>query len=74
MTPEEVEKMHAKARRKSRDPERLDQLRDKAMKEAGGGTPEGLAHAITIYDAWAEFRAAIRPDPRTMIHLYRDPM
>ncbi|MFI7044742.1 hypothetical protein [Streptosporangium sandarakinum] len=58
MTPDEVKRRHAIARRKSADPERLDQLRDQAMKECGG--IEGIAREITIQEGLAALIKEIR--------------
>ncbi|WP_433541162.1 hypothetical protein ACQP10_08535 [Streptosporangium sandarakinum] len=58
MTPEEVKRRHAIARRKSADPERLDQLQKAAMKECGG--IEGIAREMTIQEGLAALLKEIR--------------
>ncbi|GGQ23617.1 hypothetical protein [Streptosporangium pseudovulgare] len=63
MSPDEVKRWHALARRKSADPERIDQLYKAAVKECGG-TVEKLAEAITrelaIEEGLAKLMAEIR--------------
>ncbi|MEU9833262.1 hypothetical protein AB0D67_17190 [Streptosporangium sp. NPDC048047] len=73
MTPEELQARYDRAIRLGADPEKLARLRQIALEESGGDE-ELMAKRADFQELWLDFLDAIRPSPRTIAHLYRDPM